>query len=98
LFAPYFNEESDVFIYSCSDDPNICQLSLHKDWDFLVFAWVRVDATYVFKFPKEALSGLGLSINHADGRMIERNALFKHSIRLDEQEMQGLCNYLIEIL
>lgn len=87
-----------MFIYSCHDDPNICQVSLHKQWEHLVFAWIRPDATYVFKFPKHVLPDLGLNINHADGKMVECNKLFKHAIRLKEDEMDSLCDYLIDIV
>jgi hypothetical protein len=97
LFKDYCNAGS-VFIYSCARDPNVCQLSMHKDWDNLVFAWIREDATFVFVFPKDALYSMGLVLNHADRRMQETNALFKQSLRFTEESIQEMCEYLVDII
>jgi hypothetical protein len=89
---------ADVFIYSFQEDPNICQLTLHKPWDRLVFAWIRPDATYLFRIPKQLLPELGLLINHADSTMQQHNVLFKQSIRLTFADAQQLSQFLIEII
>ena len=97
LFKEYA-PSTDVFIYSCAEDPNICQLSMHKEWDNLVFAWVRPDGIFVFKFPKEALRNFGLTLNHADASMIRENKLFKQSLRFTNTSIQQACEYLIDII
>ena len=61
-----------------------------------MFAWVTKQATYLFKIPKDELTGL--SINHADSLMMETNKLFKHSIRLKNSQMNRMTKYLIEII
>jgi hypothetical protein len=93
-----WNDETDVFVYSSATDPNCCQLTLHKPWTHLVFAWLRPDAAYVFRIPKEALGDLGLMVNHADVKMQEVNRLFKQSIRFKEEDMQTLSCFLVEII
>ena len=98
LFFKEYVSEREVFIYSFQDDPNICQLSLHKEWDSLIFAWIQPNCVYIFKIPKEDLILMNLSLNHADKRMIDRNELFKHSLRLSYKDVQNLDDYLIEIL
>jgi len=97
LFKSYI-KPSSVFIYSFNVDPNICQLSLHGKWDELVFAWITHNAIFIFEIPKKELGNLGLSINHADGTMLDVNTLFKHSIRLKNRNMGNLSKYLIDIL
>jgi hypothetical protein len=97
LFSDYALP-GDNFLYSCAEDPNVCQLTLHKEWTHLLFAWVRADGIFLFRFPKEDLPLLGLTINHADGRMIKSNSLFKHSIRFSEDQMHNLTNFLVEII
>lgn len=91
-------EEGDVFIFSCAQDPNFCQLSFHKEWTSILFAWVRPDGVFIFRIPKEVALTLGTSINHADSEMIKSNTLFKHSIRLTEDGINQLYNYLVEII
>jgi len=90
--------DKDIFIYSFQDDPNICQLSLHKDWDTLVFAWIQPQCVYLFRIPKHELLHMNLTLNHADKRMIDENVLFKHSIRLTSNGVQALDEFLVDIL
>ncbi|MFM6976083.1 MAG: hypothetical protein ACKOW2_04480 [Sphingobacteriaceae bacterium] len=97
LFKDYYSDE-DIFIYSCSVDPNICQISLHKNWNMLVFAWIRPDGIFIFRIPKHSVESLGVCINHADSDMQKSNILFKHSIRLSEEQIHNLTNFLVEIL
>ena len=63
-----------------------------------MYAWLRPDAAYVFRIPKEALGELGLIVNHADGKMQEVNHLFKQSIRFKADDMQALSCFLVEII
>ena len=93
-----FTVEGDNFIYSCAEDPNVCQLTMHKPWKALLFAWVRPDGIFLFRIEKEHLYQLGLQINHADGQMIQQNSLFKQSIRFSEEQMHRLSDFLVEIL
>lgn len=97
LFEKY-TIDGDNFIYSCAENPNVCQLTMHKPWKYLLFAWVRVDGIFLFRFSKSDLYGLGLQINHADGQMIQQNTLFKQSIRFSEDQMHQLSDFLVEIL
>lgn len=39
-----------------------------------------------------------LSINHADSEMVEKNTLFKKSLRLSFDQIQELSDYLVEII
>ena len=59
---------------------------------------MRKDAIFVFKIPKNQVKNLNISLNHADGLMIQKNTLFKHSIRLKEDGMDNLLDYLVEII
>jgi len=98
LFKTQFGAGDYTFIYSSADDPNICQLSLHKDWEYLYFLWVQPKCCYLFHIPKTDIVQLGLSVNHADSQMLELNTLFKHSVRLTNSSANYLSKYLTAIL
>lgn len=97
LFEGYTDRDC-VFVYSSAEDPNVCQLTMHKPWTHLVFAWLKEDAVYVFKFPKDALRDLNLTVNHADGKMQDINMLFKQAIRFKAEQMNELSEFLIDIV
>lgn len=98
MFKAQFGGGEYTFIYSSAEDPNICQLSLHKDWQYLYFLWAQPNCCYLFHIPKSEIGQLGVSINHADSQMIEQNTLFKHSVRLTNTSVNDLGKYLVAIL
>jgi hypothetical protein len=97
LFSKWLRE-TDNFIFSCADDPNLCQFSLHREWTHILFAWVREEGVYLFRFPKEFVLEQKLHTNHADAEMVQKNALFKKSLRLSFEQINSFCDFLVEII
>ena len=97
LFSKWL-QPTDNFIFSCADDPNLCQFSLHREWTHILFAWVREESVYLFRFPKEFVVGQRLNTNHADQEMIQKNVLLKKSLRLTFEEINNMYDFLIEII